>query len=139
MPQKTKVTFTSQYFTDTAHIALMESALAKLVDKHPKLVTALSKNQEKPIDNQILVCCSAESAPKLDPNGVAVAETIEGEYYYVFFTVHIPATDEDHVHSDDILPLYLGTAPTGAAPLRLFSNGDGTYRVEDCTGCNCKK
>lgn len=132
MPQKNKVTFTSQYFTDTAHIALMESALAELIDKHPETV-------KDPEQNQIVVCCSAESAPKLDPNGVAVEGTIEDEYYYVFFTVHINTTNVDHVHSDDILPLYLGTAPTGAAPLRLFSDGNGSYRVEDCTGCNCKK
>ena len=130
---KIKVHLTSQYFTKSQHIEIIENMLADLIKKHPSML-------EEPLDNlsnQVLICECDQRATKLDNNGVEASATIEGHYFYAFFTHHTPAKTPSLNFSTDIMVDYLGIRKTGACALRVHKMSENEYSATDCAGCNC--
>lgn len=130
-----KVNLTSQYFTESQHISIIESMLADLIQKHPSML----KEPLDHISNQVLICECDQKATKLDDNGVEASATIENHYFYAFFTPHTTPKDLSLNFSTDIMVDYLGIRKTGACSIRITQIGENEYNATDCPGCNCSK
>lgn len=134
---KIKVNLSSKYFTESQHIETIEEMLADLIQKHPSVLTSTETNQA--FFNQVLLCQCDQQATKLDSHGVEAPNTIEGLYFYAFFSLHtIFKKNEKSNFSTDIMEKYLGIRKTGACPLRITKIGPSEYNATDCKAvCKC--